>query len=79
MRIKKGVFLFDCETQEVKVLEPTFTEFLNQILHNPKPVLQELKSWEKKCIKWNNSNYKQYKPLKAERCQTLSLIISIKL
>ena len=46
-----GVFLFDCETQEVKVLEPTFTEFLNQILHNPKPVLQELKSWEKKMYK----------------------------
>ena len=37
--------------QEVKVLEPTFTEFLNQILHNPKPVLQELKSWEKKMYK----------------------------
>lgn len=46
-----GVFLFDCETQEAKVLEPTFTEFLNQILHNPKPVLQELKSWEKKMYK----------------------------
>ena len=52
MRIKEGgVFLFDCETQEVKVLEPTFTEFLNQILHNPKPVLQELKGWEKKMYK----------------------------
>ena len=46
-----GVFLFDCESQKVKVLEPTFTEFLNQILHNPKPVLQELKSWEKKMYK----------------------------
>ena len=46
-----GVFLFDCETQEVKVLEPTFTEFLNQILHNPKPVLQEIKNWEKKMYK----------------------------
>ena len=49
---KEGeVVLFDYETPEKEVLAPNFVEFLNQILQNPKPVLQELKGWEKKCNK----------------------------
>ena len=49
---KEGeIFLFDYETPETEVLAPNFIEFLNQILQNPKPILQELKSWEKKMYK----------------------------
>ena len=49
---KEGeVVLFDYETPEKEVLAPNFVEFLNQILQNPKPVLQELKGWEKKMYK----------------------------
>ena len=51
---KEGeIVLFDYETPETEVLAPNFIEFLNQILQNPKPVLQELKGWEN-----------HYKPLK---------------
>ncbi len=38
-------------TPETEVLAPNFTEFLNQILQNPKPILQELKGWKKKMYK----------------------------
>lgn len=56
---KEGeIVLFDYETPETEVLAPNFIEFLNQILQNPKPVLQELKGWEKKCIKWNDATNK---------------------
>ena len=49
---KEGeILLFDYETPETEVLAPNFIEFLNQILQNPKPVLQELKGWEKKMYK----------------------------
>ena len=49
---KEGeVVLFDYETPEKEVLAPNFVEFLNQILQNPKPVLRELKGWEKKMYK----------------------------
>lgn len=48
---KEGeVVLFDYETPEKEVLAPNFVEFLNQILQNSKPVLQELKGWEKKNV-----------------------------
>ena len=57
---KEGeVVLFDYETPEKEVLAPNFVEFLNQILQNPKPVLQELKGWEKKCTKWNDATNKE--------------------
>ena len=49
---KEGeIVLFDYETPATEVLAPNFIEFLNQILQNPKPVLQELKGWEKKMYK----------------------------
>ena len=49
---KEGeIVLFDYETSETEVLAHNFIEFLNQILQNPKPVLQELKGWEKKMYK----------------------------
>ena len=49
---KEGeVVLFDYETPATEVLAPNFIEFLNQILQNPKPVLQELKGCEKKMYK----------------------------
>ncbi len=49
---KEGeIVLFDYETSETEVLAHDFIEFLNQILQNPKPVLRELKGWEKKMYK----------------------------
>ena len=50
--LKKGILRrIDYETSETEVLAHDFIEFLNQILQNPKPVLRELKGWEKKMYK----------------------------
>ncbi|MDR2221442.1 MAG: SMI1/KNR4 family protein [Flavobacteriaceae bacterium] len=47
------VVLFDHETSEIEILAPNFVEFLHQRLQKAKPVIKELKDWEKKMYKMN--------------------------